>query len=118
MRMSATDQQALGVIDIVVPEPGEGAHAEPVETARRLKPIILDRLDALAAMTIDEVVEARYRRYRALGAYTEVAQPEVPQPVNRGLADRVRDLLDAGRRTGTPGLTGRSRDEPPAHEEV
>ena len=29
MRMSAADQHALGVIDIVVPEPGEGAHAEP-----------------------------------------------------------------------------------------
>ncbi len=29
MRMSAADQHALGVVDIVVPEPGEGAHAEP-----------------------------------------------------------------------------------------
>ena len=29
MRMSAQDQLELGVIDRVVPEPGEGAHAEP-----------------------------------------------------------------------------------------
>ena len=35
--MTAADQQALGVVDIVVPEPGEGAHADPAETARRLK---------------------------------------------------------------------------------
>ena len=37
MRMSAADQHALGVIDIVVAEPGEGAHAEPEETAKRLR---------------------------------------------------------------------------------
>jgi len=118
MRMSAADQQALGVIDIVVPEPGKGAHAEPAETARRLKAIIVDRLAALDALTIDQLVEARYRRYRALGAYTEVAQPEVPQRIDRGLADRLRDLLDPARRTVSPGTGGWSRDEPPAREEV
>jgi acyl-CoA carboxylase subunit beta len=117
MRMSAADQQALGVIDIVVPEPGKGAHAEPAETARRLKAIIVDRLGALDALTIDELVDQRYRRYRALGAYTEVAQPEMPQRIDRGLADRLRDLLDPARRTVSPG-TGWSRDEPPAREEV
>ena len=37
MKMTAADQQALGVVDIVVPEPGAGAQADPAETARRLK---------------------------------------------------------------------------------
>ena len=50
MKMTAADQLALGVIDVVVPEPGEGAHADPVETARRLKPIVIDRLHALEAL--------------------------------------------------------------------
>ena len=118
MRMSAADQHALGVIDIVVPEPGEGAHAEPEETARRLKAIVLDRLAALDAMTVDELIESRYRRYRSLGAYTEVVGPEVPQRVDRGLTDRLRGLLDPGRRGSTPGIPGWSRDEPPAREEV
>jgi len=116
--MSAADQHALGVIDIVVPEPGEGAHAEPEETARRLKAIVLDRLAALDAMTVDELIESRYRRYRSLGAYTEVVGPEVPQRVDRGLTDRLRGLLDPGRRGSTPGIPGWSRDEPPAREEV
>jgi acetyl-CoA carboxylase carboxyl transferase subunit beta len=118
MRMSAADQHALGVIDIVVPEPGEGAHADPEETARRLRAIILDRLAALDAMTVDELIESRYRRYRSLGAYTEVVGPEVPQRVDRGLTDRLRGLLDPGRRGATPGIPGWSRDEPPAREEV
>ena len=118
MRMSAADQHALGVVDIVVPEPGEGAHAEPEVTADRLRAIIVDRLDALAAMPIDVVVEQRYRRYRALGAYTEVARTEVPGRVDRSLADRLRDLLDPARR-GLVGVEVWSRDDdPPAREEV
>ena len=118
MRMSAADQHALGVVDIVVPEPGEGAHAEPEATADRLRSVILDRLDALAALPMDTLIEQRYRRYRALGAYTEVARPEVPGRVDRSLADRLRDLLDPARR-GLVGVEGWSRDDdPPAREEV
>jgi acyl-CoA carboxylase subunit beta len=117
MRMSAADQHALGVVDIVVPEPGAGAHEEPAQTAERLKAIILDRLDALGALTIDELVEQRYRRYRALGAYTEVSRPDVPGRVDRSLADRLRDLLDPARRS-LVGVEVWSRDDPPAREEV
>ena len=54
MRMSAADQHALGVVDLVVAEPGEGAHAEPAETARRLRAIIIDRLEALAEIPVDD----------------------------------------------------------------
>ena len=119
MKMSAQDQLELGVIDRVVPEPGEGAHADPRETARRLRAVIISELDRLAALTPDELVEARYRRYRALGPYTEVTAPTVAPPPTRGLSDRLRDLLDPTRWSmGTP-LPGASRrDEPPAHEEV
>ena len=53
MKMTAADQQALGIIDIVVPEPAAGAHVEPAEMARRLKPIIVDHLAALAELPID-----------------------------------------------------------------
>jgi len=118
MRMSAADQYALGVVDLVVPEPGEGAHAEPAETATRLRAIVIDRLEALEALTLDALVESRYRRYRALGAYTEVALPEVPERPDRSLGERLRDLLDPGRRGVVQGNDGWSRDDPPAREEV
>jgi hypothetical protein len=119
MRMSAQDQHALGVVDLVVPEPGEGAHDDPAETGRRLKAIVVDRLAALEALTIDELLAARYRRYRSLGAYTSIALPDVPERPDRSLADRLRDLLDPARRAGHgpdgPAATPR---EPPAREEV
>ncbi len=118
MKMTAADQKALGVVDIVVPEPGEGAHTDPAETARRLKPIIVDRLAALDALSIDQLLDTRYRRYRALGSYTETETPELAPPVTRGLGDRLRDLLDPGRRAVGAAVPAWSRDEPPAREEV
>jgi acetyl-CoA carboxylase carboxyl transferase subunit alpha len=119
MKMSAQDQLELGVVDRVVPEPGEGAHAEPAETARRLRGVVIEELDRLGQLTPDELVEARYRRYRALGPYTEVTTQAVPPPPSRGFADRLRDLLDLGRWSVPPPLPGQSRrDDPPAHEEV
>lgn len=119
MKMSAQDQLELGVIDRVVPEPGEGAHAAPRETAQRLRAAIIAELDRLAELPLDELVELRYRRYRELGPYTEVATPEVAPPPSRGIADRLRDLLDPTRWSMGMPLPGSSRrDEPPAHEEV
>jgi acetyl-CoA carboxylase carboxyl transferase subunit alpha len=119
MRMSAQDQLELGVVDRVIPEPGEGAHADPRETARRLRTAIIAELDRLSLLGPDELVEARYRRYRGLGPYTESAAQDVAPPPSRGLADRLRDLLDPTRWTMGMPLPGSSRrDEPPANEEV
>jgi acetyl-CoA carboxylase carboxyl transferase subunit alpha len=99
MRMSALDQFELGILDDVVPEPGEGAHSDHAETARRLRPILLDRLAALEAFPIDELLERRYARYRTMGPYEEIpgAAPEVVE--RPGLAGRLQGLIDAGRRT-------------------
>ena len=120
MKMSADDQQALGVIDIVIAEPGEGAHTDHAETARRLKTAILEQLDRLTAIPVDLLVEQRYRRYRSLGAYAELASPAPvpPVPPRSGLADRLRGLLEAGQRAMPAPLPVGRRDEPPAREDV
>jgi acetyl-CoA carboxylase carboxyl transferase alpha subunit len=113
MRMTAADQQALGVVDIVVAEPGEGAHTDHHETARRLKSVVVEQLDVLSRIPVDELVEARYRRFRALGPYTELATTPAPPPERTGIGDRLRNLFDPGRWPA-----GAGRDEPPARDEV
>jgi acetyl-CoA carboxylase carboxyl transferase subunit alpha len=115
MRMTAAEQRDLGVIDLVIPEPGDGAHTDPTETGRRLKTVILDQLDLLARQPIDELVEARYRRFRALGPFTEVAETPVSPAIRPGFADRVRNWFDW---SGLPSLPPAGRDEPPARDEV
>jgi acetyl-CoA carboxylase carboxyl transferase subunit alpha len=122
MRMSAVEQQALGVVDVVVTEPAGGANADPAETARRLRTVIVDWLDALTTAPLEELVAERYRRFRALGPYTEAAAPAGPSPERPGLGDRLRTLLDlnrwAGSATGPLAGPRRQRDEPPARDEV
>jgi len=119
MRMTAPEQQALGVVDIVVPEPGEGAHSDHAETARRLRAVILEQLDRLATMSDDELLERRYRRYRVLGAFTEVSAPPPPTPERPRIADRLRDLFDPGRWMPSVPVPGAGRrDEPPARGDV
>ena len=120
MRMSAADQQALGVIDLVIPEPEGGAHTDHEETGRRIKTAVLRELDRLTAIPIELLVEQRYRRYRSLGAYTEVLT-DTPTPVappRSGFADRLRGLLEAGSRAMPAPLQVGRRDEPPAREDV
>ncbi len=116
MRMSAPDQLELGVLDQVVPEPADGAHADHAETARRLRPILLGHLDRLAAIPVDDLLERRYARYRAMGPYAEIpgAGPEVVE--RPGLAGRLQGLIEAGRRTlgeiGPPRTPRREDAEP------
>ncbi len=120
MRMSAADQQALGVIDHVIPEPEGGAHTDHEETGRRIRAAVLRELDRLTAIPLELLVEQRYRRYRSLGAYAEVLT-ETPTPVappRSGLADRLRGLLEAGSRAMPAPLQVGRRDEPPAREDV
>jgi acetyl-CoA carboxylase carboxyl transferase alpha subunit len=63
MRMTAADQLELGVVDLVVAEPGEGAHTDPAGTARLLKAVIAEHLDRLGAVAVDELMAARLRRW-------------------------------------------------------
>jgi len=119
MRMSAQDQHELGIIDEVIDEPPEGAHTDAADTGRRLKVVIVRELDRLTALPIDTLVEQRYRRYRDLGPYGEIAAPAPipPVPPRQGLADRLRGLLEAGQRAIPAPLSVGRRQEPPAPED-
>ena len=111
MRMSAADQAALGVVDRIVAEPDGGAQADPTETATRIRAVIVEELDRLCAMPTDELVDARYARYRRFGAFTEVVVPGAP-PERQGIAARIRELrgiIGARRAAERPSTTGEPR---------
>jgi acetyl-CoA carboxylase carboxyl transferase subunit alpha len=97
MRLTAREQQALGVIDIVIAEPPGGAHTDPRETADRLGEAIEAQLDALVHRDPDELVRARYARYRAFGAFTTTDLPVRERRERQNIVERLRALLDSGR---------------------
>jgi acetyl-CoA carboxylase carboxyl transferase subunit alpha len=102
MKVTAEEQKELGIIDEVICEPGEGAHTDAAETARRIKEVVLARLEALDRLSLDELVEARFQRYRAYGPYIVADQP-VAVPERSGLTDRLRGLLSGSRKPGASG---------------
>ncbi|BCL32519.1 acetyl-CoA carboxylase carboxyl transferase subunit alpha [Streptomyces aurantiacus] len=58
---------AQGVVDGVVPEPGDGAQSDHQETAERLAAAVQPLLDQLADLTTEQLLARRRARYRAFG---------------------------------------------------
>jgi len=96
MRLTAREQQALGVIDTVIGEPGEGAHEDHEKTARRLGEAIEAQLEALVHHDLDDLVKARYARYRDYGAFTTKDLPVRERRERQNFVNRLRTLLDSG----------------------
>ncbi|MCL2726013.1 MAG: acetyl-CoA carboxylase carboxyltransferase subunit alpha [Polyangiaceae bacterium] len=70
MRMTAPELLRLKVVDRVIDEPVGGAHQDPTMAARLVDDAIRDALDELTKRTPNELVDERYNRFRALGAFT------------------------------------------------
>ena len=71
MKLTAADMLQAGIIDTVIPEPLGGAHRDPQQTARNVEGYLSAAFEELAALPVDELLEQRYRHYRAIGVYTE-----------------------------------------------
>ena len=67
MRITATDLQALGVIDRVVPEPLGGAHRDPAGATSALKTAIVEELVGCAALGPDEILAQRRAKFLEIG---------------------------------------------------
>lgn len=67
MKMTAPDLLALDVIDEIVPEVIGGAHTDPPRQAAILGDVLERQLLELEALSPDELVAARYQRFRRMG---------------------------------------------------
>ncbi len=74
LNLTAADNLRLGIIDDVVDEPIGGAHRDPKGAAALLRDWIIAQLDSYEGRDIDEILEARYQRFRNLGSYIERAE--------------------------------------------
>ncbi len=67
LRMTAEDLQSFGVVDIVLPEPGEGAHTAPQQMASRLRCYLIHALRKYRKVPVGRLVRRRNVRYRRIG---------------------------------------------------
>ena len=71
LKINADQLEKLGVVDEVIPEPFGGAHTDPKQAADALRYALLKHLNDLRALTVEQLLETRYERYRHLGVYEE-----------------------------------------------
>jgi acetyl-CoA carboxylase carboxyl transferase subunit alpha len=71
LKLTGQDLLGLGVIDSVVPEPQGGAHRAPEEAAKNLKEALAGSLNEIANTGMDELLAARYSKFRKMGVFKE-----------------------------------------------
>jgi acetyl-CoA carboxylase carboxyl transferase subunit alpha len=67
MRITASDLQALGVVDRVIEEPLGGAHRDPEAAIAGLKQALIEELDGCAAIGARELLAQRRAKFLAVG---------------------------------------------------
>ena len=100
MRMTAADQLELGVIDAVIDEPGEGAHADHAATAIAVKQALLASLGRVTRLETEALLTTRYARLRGIGLVreTEITGGPPPEPSLRRRIGRLLRLPGVPRR--------------------
>lgn len=69
LKITAQSLYRLGVIDGIVEEPAGGAHRDHKCIALNLKNIILSSFSELEKISVEELVENRYNKFRKMGSF-------------------------------------------------
>ena len=65
--MTADDLKAGGVVDVILPEPVEGAHTSPELMAQRMEQYLVERLQYFRRVPVSRLVKRRFARFRSMG---------------------------------------------------
>lgn len=71
MRITAPDLKDMHVIDEIIPEVLGGAQKDPEQQAEFVKETLEKSLTELLALSKDELIEDRYKKYREIGIFTQ-----------------------------------------------
>ena len=75
--MTSKDLVQLGVVDDVIREPLGGAHRDHHLMANRLKIYLRNCLRELVDQPVDQLLEARYQKFRRMGVFWKVRWPSI-----------------------------------------
>jgi acetyl-CoA carboxylase carboxyl transferase subunit alpha len=74
LKLTASDNLSLGIVDDVIPEPPGGAHRDARAAASSLQSWIVQQLQHLRTMPPRELLDRRYERFRTMGVYVEQSE--------------------------------------------
>ena len=73
LRITGKDLLSLGVVDEVLPEPSGGNNWAPLEAGETLRAALNRHLDDLLALSVDDLRDQRYMKFRAMGCFLDAA---------------------------------------------
>jgi len=71
LKLHGEHLEKFGIVDEIIPEPLGGAHRDPEEIAARLKAALIKFLKKASALSPQELLDARYKKYRDIGEFIE-----------------------------------------------
>jgi acetyl-CoA carboxylase carboxyl transferase subunit alpha len=71
LKLTSRDLLRFGIVDDVIAEPLGGAHRDHREMANTLKGYLLRYLRTLTEMPLDQLLQARYERFRRMGQFMQ-----------------------------------------------
>ena len=78
LKLTAPDLQEFQIIDEIVPEPPDGAHADHKAAAEMLDVKLRAALESLLGMTGAQLREQRYQKFRSMGAVVRLNKLYAP----------------------------------------
>ncbi len=69
LKLTAQDMLSFGIIDGIVPEPGEGAHTDPDNAADALRLMLRIGLSELTGLSEQQLIDERYEKFRRMGSF-------------------------------------------------
>ncbi len=69
LKLTAQDLYRLGLIDGIIPEPGEGAHTDWDAAAAMVRETLRKALDELTPLSPEELVQQRFEKFRRMGNF-------------------------------------------------
>jgi len=71
LKVDAGNLYKMGIVDGIIPEALGGAHRDYKVTAENLKKKVFEAVEELNKLTVEELKEKRYEKFRNYGIYTE-----------------------------------------------
>ncbi len=71
MRITAQDLRSFGLVDEIIPEPEGGAHRDYPAVAKAVGDAANRALDVLLELSVERLLEQRYRKYRDISFFLE-----------------------------------------------
>lgn len=76
MKITPENLRELNVIDRIIPEPLGGAHRDCEKQAQYIKETIARSLEEMDGWSREQLVEHRYRKFKAIGRFVEAGAKE------------------------------------------